>query len=42
MENTGGNADVSGFSDKAKKEKEEVKVGKLNAADNAFLKKDAP
>jgi hypothetical protein len=39
--NTGGNADVSDFGpEKKKEEKKPVKVGKLNAEDNAFLRKD--
>ena len=39
--NTGKKSDVSDFGpEKVKPKKEEVKVGKLNAADNAFLRKD--
>lgn len=39
--NTGSKSDISNFGpEKIKEEKKPVKVGKLNAADNAFLKKD--
>ena len=37
--NTGGDADVSGFDDKEKKEAEKIKPGKLDGDDYAFLKK---